>query len=178
MSNPFLGEVRMFGGNFAPRGWALCNGAQLSIAQNSALFSLLGTTYGGDGQTTFALPDLRGRLPIHQGSGAGLTARTMGETGGTETVTLATSQLPQHSHPLNASTDPASLVGPDGGVPATPSGGATPFLYAVPGTSTLQPVTLAPTVQPDGGGQPHSNMMPSLCVTFIIALEGVFPSRN
>jgi microcystin-dependent protein len=178
MSNPYMGEVRMFGGNFAPRGWALCNGALLGISQYSALFSLLGTTYGGDGVTNFALPDLRGRLPIHQGTGIGLSARTMGEIGGAETVTLSTTQMPQHNHPLNASTSPGSLAGPANAVPATPTGGATPFLYAVPGTSQLNPVALAPNIQPTGGSQPHSNMMPSLCVTIIISLEGVFPSRN
>lgn len=178
MTTPYLGEVRMFGGTFAPRGWALCNGALLAIAQNEALFSLLGTYYGGNGTTNFQLPDLRGRVPIHQGAGAGLTPRTVGEIGGVETVTLVASQMPQHSHSMNASTDPGSLPGPADGVPAAPTGGATPFLYAVPGTSQLNAVALAPNVQPVGGTQPHNNIMPSLCVTFIIALEGVYPSRN
>jgi microcystin-dependent protein len=177
MSEPFLGEIRMFGGNFAPRGWAFCNGQLLSISQNTALFSLLGTTFGGNGQTTFALPDLRGRAPMHWGQGTGLTPRTLGEASGTESVTLISTQMPAHTHALNAS-------GAQGDAP-TPSGTVNAVLLD---TSTQQPLnlygnapntTMSPTaIGMAGGSQPHNNMQPYLCVSMIIALEGIFPSRN
>lgn len=178
MSDPFMGEVRMFGGNYAPAGWALCNGQLLSISNYSALFSLLGTVYGGNGQTTFAVPDLRGRVPVHQGSGPGLTPRALGEIAGVENVTLLTNNLPQHSHTLNATSAPGNQEGPANALPATPTGGATPYLYVIPGTSTLNPTAMANDILPAGGSASHPNMMPSLCVNFIIALQGVFPARN
>jgi microcystin-dependent protein len=178
MSDQYLGEVRMFGGDFAPRGWALCDGRLLSIAQNNALFSLLGTVYGGDGQTTFGLPDLRGRVPVHQGQGGGLSNRVMGEFGGTENVTLLLTQIPQHNHAAMASTNAGNQPGPASGVPATPQGTGAEF-YVVPGANTVVPAAMAPTsIAADGGSLPHPNMMPSLCVSFIIALTGAFPSRN
>lgn len=180
MSEPFLGEIRMFGGNFAPRGWALCNGQLLSIAQNTALFSILGTTYGGNGQTTFALPNLQGRVPMHWGAGPGLTPRTLGETGGTENVTLLLTQIPQHNHPVNAAAT-ATSASPAGAVPATVapprgSGGAAQNAYAAaPDGATVMNNGM---VGQAGGSQPHANIQPFQCVTFIIALEGIFPSRN
>jgi microcystin-dependent protein len=177
MSDQYLGEVRMFGGNFAPRGWALCDGRLLSIAQYSTLYALLGTIYGGDGTTTFALPDMRGRVPIHQGQGNGLTSRTIGEKAGTENVTLLVTQIPQHNHAAMASPDAGSQPGPANNVPATPQGAAE--FYVVPGTSGIVPAAMAASsIATDGGSQPHPNIMPSLCVSFIIALAGIFPSRN
>lgn len=171
MSQPFIGEIRMFGGNFAPRGWMFCNGQLLSIAQNTALFSLLGTTYGGNGQTTFALPDLRGRVPVHFGQGPGLTNRSLGETAGVETVTLTTSTLPSHSHTPNASAAAGTQASPTGGFWAAAgqlrySAGA-PSVAFHAGAAALS-----------GGGQPHENMVPYTAVSFIMAVEGIFPSRN
>ncbi|MEO8362249.1 MAG: tail fiber protein [Vicinamibacteria bacterium] len=171
MSQPYLGEIRMFGGNFAPRGWSFCDGSLQSIAQNSALFALLGTTYGGDGSTTFGLPDLRGRVPVHMGQGPGLSPRTIGESAGTETVALTTTQLPSHAHvPRGQSTI---------GTQASPAGA----VWAVAGqlrySAGAPNVTLDPgSGGASGGAQPHENMVPFLAVSFIIALEGVFPSRN
>lgn len=178
MSDAFIGEIRMFGGNFAPRDWAFCNGQATSISQNDALYALIGTTYGGDGQTTFNLPDLRGRLPVCQGQGAGLGGYTLGQQGGTETVTLLPSQMPAHNHHLTANTNPASLVAnPAGQVFAKTPTGAT-GLSAYNATAAT-PVSLAAGVIGNAGsGQPHDNTMPALCVSFIIALFGVFPSRN
>lgn len=171
MAEPFIGEIKMFGGNFAPRQYALCNGQLLPISQNTALFSLLGTTYGGNGQTTFGLPDLRGRVPLHHGHGPGLSQRTLGETFGTETVTLNNAQMPMHNHAQQASTSPAtSAAGPSG----APAAAATP-LY---GSDSPQVAMAAPAVSPSGGGQPHDNMAPYLTLNFIIALQGIFPSRN
>jgi len=167
VADPFIAEIKMFGGNFAPRGWALCNGQILSIAQNTALFSLLGTTYGGNGQTTFALPDLRGRVPLHPGQGPGLSPRSLGETAGTENVTLSTAQMPQHLHQLPASGNEETT---NQAVPnAVPAKGG---VY-----STAPNTTMAPTAAA-GGSQPHENMPPYQAVNFIIALEGIFPSRN
>jgi len=180
MSQPYLGEIRMFGGNFAPRGNALCAGQLLSIAQNTALFSLLGTFYGGNGVQTFALPDLRGRLPINQGNGPGLTPRVIGEQSGSENVTLIQTEMPQHNHLVNATTDAGNLPGPGPkAIPASPTDGTNPgTLYVVP-PGTVTPVAMASQSLPvAGGSQPHQNMMPSLCITFIIALQGIFPSRN
>jgi len=174
----FLGEIRLFAGNFPPVGWAFCDGALLSIAQNDALFVLLGTTYGGDGQSTFALPDLRGRVPLHQGTLAG-NNYVIGQQAGVESVTLTTSQIPAHNHSASASTalPPAtgtgiSLSGPSAYVPAAPS---KPRFYAPAGSS---PVAMASqAIQPSGGNQPHNNLAPFLAVSFIIALEGIFPSQ-
>ena len=169
MSQPFLGQIQSFGFNFAPRGWALCNGQLLSIAQNTALFALLGTTYGGNGQTTFALPDLRGRCSLHFGQGPGLTNRDLGEVSGTETVTLTTNQMPQHNHTMNASS--ATKVGsaPAGNV----FGGAPIYISGAP-DSVMAPASIGMT----GGSQPHPNMEPYLVINWCIALEGIFPSRN
>lgn len=173
MSTPFIGEIRMFGGNFAPQGWAFCNGQLLPIAQYDALFALIGTTYGGDGQTTFALPDLRGRIPIHAGQGAGLSNRTLGEISGVESVTLTVNQLPAHAHALLGSTDVSGQSSPAGNVLAQPS---TIDLYR---PATVPSAALSPNaITSAGGSQPHDNMGPFLCVTFIIALEGIFPSQN
>jgi len=180
MSNPYLGEIRMFAGNFAPRANALCNGQILSIAQNTALFALLGTFYGGNGQTTFALPDLRGRVPINQGQGPGLSNYTIGQQAGTETVTITAATTPQHNHVVNATTDVGNLPAPsEKAIPAEPTDGTTPGqLYVVP-PGTITPSAMAPqSVTLTGGSQPHQNMMPTLCITFIIALQGIFPSRN
>jgi microcystin-dependent protein len=170
MSLPFIGEVRLFGGNFAPRGYAFCNGQILSIAQNTALFSILGTTYGGNGQTTFALPDLRGRVPVGFGQGPGLSSRTLGETIGTETVTLTANEIPLHGHAMQALSGAANA----GQGPSTSLGTATAALYGSGPTQVLAGAGLSAS----GGGQAHNNMAPSLAVHFIIALEGVFPSRN
>lgn len=179
MSTPYIGEIRLFAGTFAPRGWMYCNGALLAIAQNSALFSLMGTTYGGDGVTTFALPDLQGRVPVHQGTLAGGSTYVIGQKAGTETVTLINNQVPQHTHPPVATTGTGNVVSPGPTViPAKPVDPiATPTLYVVPGTSTIKPTAMANTVYATGGSQPHENMMPTQGVYYIIALEGIFPAR-
>ena len=169
MSEPFIGEIRIFGFNFAPRGWALCNGQLLSIAQNTALFSLLGTMYGGNGQTTFGLPDLRGRVPVHFGQGPGLSNYSQGEVAGSETVTLTQNQAPAHSHLVAASNGAADSTRPAGKVPATGGG------YAAAGDgSTMNPAM----VNSSGGSQPHENIQPYLVLNFCIAVAGIFPSRN
>jgi microcystin-dependent protein len=171
MSDPFLGEIRMFGGNFAPLGWALCNGQLLPISQNSALFSLLGTTFGGNGQTTFGLPDLRGRVPVHAGQGPGLSSYNPGENGGVENVTLITTQMPAHNHTLNATNNDADNSHPQNNILA----GASASIYtasAPTGPMSQQAIGLS------GGGQPHQNLQPFLCINFIIALQGIYPSRN
>ncbi|MEO7691028.1 MAG: tail fiber protein [Sphingomonas sp.] len=181
MSQPYLGEIRMFAGNFAPRSNAQCNGQLLSIQQNTALFSLLGTFYGGNGVQTFALPDLRGRLPINQGNGPGLTPRVIGEQSGSENVTIDQTTTPTHNHFANATTDAGNLPGPSNkAIPASPTDGTNPgALYVVPTGPAVVPVAMAPQSLPlAGGSQPHQNMMPSLAITFIIALQGIFPSRN
>ena len=171
MSDPFIGEIKMFAGNFAPRNYAFCDGQLLPIAQNTALFSLLGTMYGGNGQTTFALPDLRSRVPIGQGQGPGLSPRSIGETVGSPTVTLLASELPLHGHAQQASTSAATAAAGPSGAPAA----ATVNLYATGNPDTAM---AASAVAASGGNQPHNNMAPSLAVNFIIALIGVFPSRN
>ncbi len=176
MAEGFIGEIRMFGGNFAPKGWALCNGQILSIAQNTALFSILGTTYGGNGQTTFALPDLRGRVAIHQGQGPGLSSYTLGEQSGSESVTMLQSQLPPHTHTVACNTGAATQPSPGGNLPAAPvdSQGGAGNGYAPTANGTMSPQTIGAT----GGGQPVPIVQPLLCVTFIICLYGIFPSRN
>jgi microcystin-dependent protein len=167
VSEPFIGSIVLFAGNFAPRGWAFCNGQILSIAQNTALFSILGTTYGGNGQTTFALPDLRGRVPVSQGQGPGLSNYSLGETAGVESVTLLQQQMPTHTHTQPASNGQQTTNRPNGAVPA--QGG----VYASAGDgSALDPTS------PAGGSQPHENRPPYLALNYIIALEGIFPSRN
>jgi len=179
MSEPFVGEIRMFGGNFAPRNWAFCDGQLLQISQNDALFSLLGTIYGGDGRTTFGLPDLRSRLPLHQGHGAGLTPRNIGSGGGTEQETLNPNEMPSHSHAFQASGLPADAGYPAAAVVAdTEITGGTSTYYNT-GTPAA-PDTAFPdgTLGNTGGSQSHTNLMPFQCVNFIIALFGIFPSRT
>ena len=172
MAEPFVGEIRMFGFNFAPQGWALCNGQLLPISQNQALFSLLGTTYGGDGTTTFALPNLQSRVPVHQGQGAGLSPYAQGQAGGAETVTLAAAQMPGHSHPVKASSSAAAADKPGGRVLAR-SGS---HIYAPePDTSTVMNANM---LGDTGGSEPHDNIAPYLTVSFCIALEDIFPARN
>ena len=169
MTDPFIGEIRLFPYNFAPRGWAFCNGQVLSIAQNTALFSLLGTTYGGNGQTTFALPDLRGRVPVSSGQGPGLSNYSLGQVGGTESVTLNTNQMPAHNHQVNVNAGGATTSRANGNFPST--GGS--YNSATDG-STFNPNAVSNT----GGNQPHENVQPYLTLNFCIALEGIFPSRN
>jgi microcystin-dependent protein len=171
MSEPYIGEIKMFAGNFAPQGWALCQGQLLAVSQNDALFSLLGTIYGGDGRTTFGLPDLRGRLPIHQGTGAGLTPRTIGSKSGSETVVPTANQLPPHVHSLMASTAPGADSSPAGGVPAE-SPSVDLYVEEAP-TANLNGNAVATA----GSNQAHTNLQPTLCVNFIIALVGIFPSQ-
>jgi microcystin-dependent protein len=167
MAQPYVGEIRIFAGNFAPAGWMFCEGQLLPISEYETLFNLIGTTYGGDGQSTFALPDLRGRIPIHFGNGF-----TLAETGGVETVTLTVPQIPAHSHPFLASTDIASQRGPASNVLAQLN---TAELYSsLPGTTALS----ASTMNSTGGSQPHDNFQPYLCLDFIISLFGIFPSQT
>ncbi len=174
--DPFLGEIIMFGGNFAPRGWALCDGQLLPISQNSALFSILGTTYGGDGRTTFALPDLRGRAPMHAGSGPGLSTRQLGQKGGAEEVTLTAAQMPSHTH--QARCDKTVGAGhtnvAEGSVWANDAGAAS----ATYSTNAPDADMATNALNATGGNQAHNNMQPFLAVNFIIALQGTFPSRN
>jgi microcystin-dependent protein len=170
MSNPYVGEIRMFAGNFAPQGWAFCDGSLLAISQNDVLFNLIGTTYGGDGQTTFALPDLRSRVPVHMGQGAGLSARTIGQSGGAEAVTLTTNQLPQHTHAA-ASSASSNSASPQG----TVWGGWSSTQYSDQGANAaMNPAALTNA----GGSQPHDNMLPFQAVNFIIALFGIYPSQS
>ena len=175
MSEPFVGEIRMFAGNFAPRGWAFCDGQLLAVSQNDALFSLLGTIYGGDGRTTFGLPDLRGRIPIHAGHGPGLSERRLGAKAGAEKVTLTVNQLPSHRHDMRGSSQPATERDPQGHVFAeTSAGGADLYQASISNRGTLASNTLGNT----GGSRSHTNLMPFLCVHFIIALVGIYPSRH
>lgn len=172
MAQPYVGEVRMFAGNFAPAGWMFCEGQLLPISEYETLFQLIGTTYGGDGQSTFGLPDLRGRLPIHWGTGGGATY-TLAETGGAETVTLTVQQMPSHTHPLLASSAQGSLPDPVGAVTAqSRTVGVNLYLE-----QTNPNVNLAASaISVVGGSQPHNNFQPYLCVDFIISLFGIFPS--
>ncbi|MDZ4678809.1 MAG: tail fiber protein, partial [Saprospiraceae bacterium] len=169
MSQPYVGEIRMFGGNFAPLGWMFCDGSLLSIAENETLFQLIGTTYGGDGQQTFALPDLRGRIPVHMGGNA-----VLAEAFGTESVTLSVNQMPAHSHPFLATDNNGSGTSPNGTVL---SRNASADAYTSDGSTGLIPLNNA-TVSPAGDSQPHENMAPYLCVSFIISLYGIFPSQT
>lgn len=165
--DPYLGEIRMFAGTFAPQGWALCDGQLMSIADNTALFNLIGTYYGGDGLSTFALPDLRGRVPVHQSS-----KYVLGETGGSETIQLSTSQMPSHSH--------VPQVDSNAGTASSPAGlfwAANSFTSFSTNTQDLVPMS-AQAVSAVGNGTPHDNMMPSVTVTFIIALAGIYPTQN
>lgn len=179
MAEPFIGQIILFAGNFEPRGWAFCNGQLLSIAQNTALFSLLGTTYGGNGQTTFALPDLRGRVPLHFGQGPGLSDYILGESGGAEQVTLTQGQMPAHSHQafstLNASNAADDSTDPTGRVLAVANRGV--YNSQTPNVS-MAAAAISTTVASTGGNQPHDNRQPYLAINYIIALEGIYPSRN
>jgi Microcystin-dependent protein len=174
MAQPYVGEIRMFAGNFAPAGWEFCDGRLISIAENETLFQAIGTTYGGDGQYTFALPDLRGRLPIHQGQGPGLAENYMiGQAGGVENVTLTAAQMPRHTHVVRARYEQGDTSNPS---------------WAALALSTLAAYTSTPGGPDDrmapesvgvaGSSQPHNNMMPYLCVNFIISMYGIFPSPN
>jgi microcystin-dependent protein len=181
MTNPFVAEIRIFSGNFAPTGWALCNGQLLPLSQNTALFSLLGTTYGGDGKSNFALPNLQGSVPLQQGQGPGLPLYDLGEIGGSQNVTLLQSEMPGHNHNLQATQTLGATASPSGAVFGEGQWdngqGSTGPLNQYTATNTPN-TTLAPqTIAPSGGGLPHNNMMPSLGLTFIIALQGVFPPR-
>jgi len=168
MSEPFISEIRMFAGNYAPQGWAFCNGGLILISQNTTLFKLIGTIYGGNGTTNFRLPNLSGRVPLHAGQGSGLSNYVRGETGGVESVTLSTQQTPGHSHQLAASTAAGNSNNPQGNLIA--DGPALAYLEAAPDTN-LSPVAAVPV----GGSQPHENRMPYLAVSFIIAVTGVIP---
>ena len=170
--DPFIGEIRIFGGNYAPLGWAFCDGQLLPIAQYDALFALLGTTYGGDGQETFALPDLRGRAPVHMGTGASGTPYDLGDQGGVETVTLTTDQIAGHSHAFDASTIDGSSANP-GATVVVATGNVSPYVQDVVSAQMAQA-----SVTPVGGSQPHENSQPYLAIRFIIALEGIFPSKS
>ena len=175
MSEPFIGEIRMFAGNFAPRGWAFCAGQLVAISSNEALFSILGTTYGGDGRTTFGLPDLRGRVPVHAGTGPGLPGRTLGQRFGQERVGLTANELPSHSHDLPVQSGSATTDNPSGAVIA---GHPSDDNYATAGPDTnMAAASIGPPV-PAAGGQPHDNIQPSQSIYFIIALVGVYPSRS
>lgn len=197
LSDPTIGEITMFGGNFAPRGWAFCDGQLLSIAQNTALFSILGTTYGGDGRTTFALPDLRGRAPIGPRNGPGLSDYRLGQKGGVETVTLNITQMPSHNHTIqnNTAADQHIQLSTDDAVNETPAPGDVPaignFADGVtsqkvknfgPATNTVDGQTISANaglnILNTGGNLPHTNVQPYLAVNYIIALAGIFPSRN
>jgi microcystin-dependent protein len=173
MSAPFLGEIRLFAGNFAPRGFAFCAGQLLPIAANTALFALLGTTYGGDGVQTFALPDLRGRAPLHQGHGPGLSTYVIGQQFGVENVTLTTQQLPAHTHQAMATNNSGTQSAPGGGIWATDSSGATAEYDAPTGAAMA-----AQAIGATGDNVPHPNLQPFLAISYIIALEGIFPARN
>ena len=174
MSEPFIAQIQIFAGNFAPRGWAFCSGALLPISQNTALFSLIGTTYGGDGRTTTGLPDLRGRAPMHPGRGPGLTARRLGERGGTETVTLTTAQMANHDHTAMGSSTAANQRVTTGHVVAT-GGGRGANLYQ--NDTTNNTVTFRELGEA-GSGAAHANMQPFLTLNYLIALQGIFPSRG
>ena len=171
MADPYLGEIRMFAGNFAPQGWALCQGQLLLISQADALFSLFGTIYGGDGQTTFALPDLRGRIPLHQGQGPSLSNRIIGQKSGLESVAVSAAQLPPHGHQVQVSTANAASVDPAG----KQLGNAAEALYRSSGGSLVTMNTSS--IASSTGGQQHANIQPYLCVNFIVALAGLYPSR-
>jgi microcystin-dependent protein len=175
MSSPFVAEIRIFGFGFAPRGWAQCNGQLLPISQNTALFSLLGTYYGGNGQSNFALPNLQGNAPMFWGQGPGLSLHDLGETGGSETVTLLESEIPSHAHALNGQGSNANLNDPSQAVLARAFGGGN--LYKLSAGANIVPLS-DQSLAPAGGDQPHNNMMPYLTLNFCIALQGVFPPRT
>ncbi len=171
MSQPYVGEIRLFAGNFAPAGWGFCDGSLQSISENETLFQLIGTTYGGDGQSTFALPDLRGRLPVHMGS-SGSASYVIGESGGVESVTLTQQQIPLHNHGAGCTSAAGNSATAAGSIPAV---NTTALAY---GTIPPQVAMNAGIVTNTGGNQPHDNMQPFLCVSFIISFFGIFPSPN
>jgi microcystin-dependent protein len=174
----YIGMIAMFGFNFAPRGWMLCNGQSIAIASNTALFSLLGTTYGGNGQTTFNLPNLQSRVPIGMGTGPGLSSYQIGQTGGTENVTLLSTQMPQHSHVMTASGDgPTQATAAGASLASEVRGGVNPMptVYA---SGATNPVSMGSATTLAGGNQPHNNMQPYLAINYSIATKGIFPSRN
>jgi len=180
MADPFVAEIRIFPFNFPPKGWAFCDGQVMPISQNTALFSLLGTTYGGDGKSTFALPDLQGTAPLQQGQGPGLTDWVLGELQGSDTVTLLQSEIPAHSHAVNAQTQNASASAPAGAFLAAghyggAQGGAVNYYFT---SNTPQTLLAFSAIGPTGGNQPHNNMMPYLTLNFCIALQGIFPPRS
>jgi microcystin-dependent protein len=174
MAQPYVGEIRMFAGNFNPNGWMFCDGQLLPISENETLFQLIGTTYGGDGQSTFALPNLQSRIPIHMGTASSGTTYQLAEAAGVEQVTLTTNQIPAHTHPLTASNAPGTGTNPNGSV----AGALSPVsVYK----ANIAPPNLpmnASSVTPQGGSQPHDNMQPFLCINYIISLFGIFPSPN
>lgn len=173
MQNPMMGQIIAFGGNFAPRGWALCEGQLLPVSQYSALFSILGTIYGGDGRTTFALPDLRGRIPIQEGRGPGLSDYPLGRKGGQETVTLTVNQIPSHNHYLNADANTGTTNVPTNHILANTAAFDNEYSTSNPNTQLN-----SGAIRHTGGGQPHENRMPFLATNYIIALVGVYPSRS
>ncbi len=181
MAQPYVGEIRLFAGNFAPAGWQFCDGSLLPISEYETLFNLIGTTYGGDGQNSFQMPDMRGRLPVHFGQGPGLSTYTLAQTGGVEQVTLTIPQIPQHSHQVLADNNPANA---SSGVPTNNiyASQNTLQLYSVPGAPGNDPPSLVgmnnTMLTPVGGSQPHSNIQPFLCINFIISLFGIFPSAT
>jgi microcystin-dependent protein len=170
MADPFLGEIRLFSFNYAPRGWALCNGQLLPISQNQALFSVLGTTFGGDGRTTFGLPNMQSRIPVHVGQGVGLSNYVLGEAAGVESVTLSIAEMPAHPHTAQGFNGTGNL----GPTAQNTWAGAGSNPYTTTSNSSMNPATIAS----NPGGAPHSNLAPYLAVTFAIALQGIFPSRN
>jgi microcystin-dependent protein len=174
--DPFVAEIRIFPFNFAPKGWAFCDGQLLPLSQNTALFSLLGTTYGGDGKSNFALPDMQGNAPMHPGQGPGLSLHDLGETGGSDTVLLLESEIPSHNHNFLVSNQQSDVKQPTSTTSLARSVGATPFV-----TGSSSPALVQMNFQsltPTGGNQPHNNMMPYLVLNFCIALQGVFPPRT
>lgn len=172
MSEPFTAEIRIFAGNFAPRGWAFCNGQLLPVSQNTALFSLIGTTYGGDGRSTTALPNLMGRVPMHPGRGPGLTSRRLGQRGGSEMISLSEAQMPNHNHTAYGTGSSANQRNPAGHIPATGGGRGTNLYAASTDTGAFN------RLDNTGGSQPHNNLQPFLVMNFIIALVGLYPSRS
>jgi microcystin-dependent protein len=170
MAQPYIGEIRMFAGNFPPVGWMFCDGQPIPISENDALFTLIGTTYGGDGQETFNLPNLQSRVPIHMGTGPDGTTYQIGEMAGTEQETLTVQQIPNHTHPLTASTEPGAALVPNGNVLAATTGGVMLY-YEGQSTEAMN----AQSVTPAGGSQPHENTQPFLCINYIISLFGIFP---
>jgi microcystin-dependent protein len=175
MADPFVAEIRIFPFNFAPKGWAFCDGQLLPISQNTALFSLLGTTYGGDGKSNFALPDMQGNAPMHPGQGPGLSLHDLGETGGSQTVTLLESEMPSHPHTMRGGSDVSDNNNPTNNIAAPPIGrGNNLYITTTSPLVGMNPAALTPA----GGDQPHNNMQPYLTLNFCIALQGVFPPRT